>query len=47
VCVCVCVCVCVHMHGLDGSASGEGQVVGSCESCNVLLGSLKCGEFLD
>jgi len=34
-------------HGLELDGSGEGQVVGSCESGNELSGSIKCGEFLD
>jgi len=29
------------------SFGGQGQVVGSCECCDALLGSIKCGEFLD
>jgi hypothetical protein len=29
------------------SFGGQGQVVCSCECCDELLGSIKCGEFLD
>jgi hypothetical protein len=32
--------------GLDQAGSGEGQVAGTRECGNELLGSLKCGEFL-
>ena len=34
-------------YGLDRAGSGEGQVAGTCECGNELLGSIKCGEFLD
>jgi hypothetical protein len=37
----------VRCGGLDLCGSGTGQVVGNCESGNVLPGSIKCGEFLD
>jgi hypothetical protein len=30
-----------------GAGSGEGQVAGTCEYCNELSGSIKCGEFID
>jgi hypothetical protein len=33
--------------GLDCSGSGYGEVVTTCECGNELLGSIKCGEFLD
>jgi hypothetical protein len=33
--------------GLDRSGSGQGQVAGSCVCGNGLLGSIKCGGFLD
>jgi len=33
--------------GLDGAGSGLGQVEGTCDFGNELLGSMKCGEFLD
>ena len=32
---------------MDGFGSGQGQVAGTCEYGNELLGSIKCGEFLD
>jgi hypothetical protein len=35
------------LWGLDGVGSGLGQVAGACEYGNELLGSIKCGEFLD
>jgi hypothetical protein len=35
------------LWGLDGAGSGQGQVAGTCEYGNELLGSIKCGEFLD
>jgi len=35
------------LWGLDGVGSGKGQVVGTCEYGNELLGSKKCREFLD
>jgi len=34
-------------HGLDWIGSGQGQIVGSCEYGNELLGSTKCGKFFD
>jgi hypothetical protein len=34
-------------QGLDRSASGQGQVVGSCQCGNEPSGSIKLGEFLD
>jgi len=34
-------------HGLDRDGSGQGQLAGTCECGNELLGSIKCGEFLD
>jgi len=34
-------------YGLDRSVSGQGQVAGTCECGNELLGSIKFGEFLD
>jgi hypothetical protein len=34
-------------HGLDRSASGEGQVAGSCESSNKPSAFIKSREFLD
>ena len=34
-------------HGLNRSNLGYGQVAGICECGNELLGSIKCGEFLD
>ena len=34
-------------YGLDRAGSGQGQVAGTCEYGNELLGSIKCGEFLD
>jgi len=34
-------------YGLDGASTGCGQVAGTCECGNELLGSVKCGEFLD
>jgi hypothetical protein len=33
--------------GLDGAGSGSGQVACACECGDELLGSIKCGEFLD
>jgi hypothetical protein len=33
--------------GLDASGSGYEPVMGSCEHCNELSGSIKGGEFLD
>ena len=35
------------LWGLDGVGSGQGQVAGACKYGNELLGSIKCGEFLD
>jgi hypothetical protein len=32
-------------YGLDQSGSGQGQVPGTCECCNVPSGSIKCREF--
>jgi hypothetical protein len=40
-------CDVVGGYGLDRAGSGEGQVTGTCECGNELLGSIKCGEFLD
>ena len=34
-------------YGLDRAGKGQGQVVGTCDSGNEPLGSIKCGEFLD
>ena len=34
-------------HGLDLFGSEQGQVAGSCKSCNEPLGSIKCMEFLE
>jgi hypothetical protein len=34
-------------HRLDRSGSGHGQVEGSCECGNELLGSTECREFLE
>jgi hypothetical protein len=34
-------------HELGLSGSGQGQMVGSCEFGNDLLGSVMCGKFLD
>jgi len=34
-------------HVLDRAGSGRGQVAVTCECGNELLGSIKCGEFLD
>jgi len=34
-------------HGLDRCGSGYGQVAGTCECGNELLGPIKCGKFLD
>ena len=34
-------------YGMDRSGSGQGQVAGTCESGDELLGSIKCGEYLD
>jgi len=33
-------------EGLDRAGSGQGQVAATCEGCNELSGSIKCGEFL-
>ena len=32
---------------LDGVGSGQGQMAGTCEYGDELLGSIKCWEFLD
>jgi hypothetical protein len=32
---------------MDSTGSGQGPVAGSCKYGNELLGSIKCGEFLD
>jgi len=34
-------------EGVDGVGSGQGQMAGICEYGDELLGSIKCGEFLD
>ena len=34
-------------YGMFTKGSGWGQVSGACECGNELLGSIKCGEFLD
>ena len=34
-------------HGLDLSASGSGQVAGSCVCGNEPSGSIKCGKISD
>jgi len=34
-------------QGLDRTASGEGQLAGTCECGTEPSGSLECGEFLD
>ena len=35
------------LYGLDWAGPWWGQVADSCECGNELLGSVKCGEFLD
>ena len=34
-------------YGIDRAGSGQGQVADSCDCGNELMGSIKCGEFLD
>ena len=34
-------------HGLDRADLGQGKVAGTFECGNELLGSVKCGEFLN
>jgi hypothetical protein len=37
----------MEQYTLDSSASGNGQVLGSCEQGNDPLDSIKCWQFLD
>ena len=34
-------------YRFDPAGSGKGQMVSTCECGNEILGSIKCGEFLD
>ena len=37
----------IRLCGMFSSGSGQEQVAGCCEHGYELLGSIKCGEFLD